>query len=538
MKKTLLSVLSLAAVFAANAQLTPSVFKGSGSTGNGEVIYSIAADESHNVYGTGILTGTLTDGAITVNNAGGNDIYFAKYNSNGQMIWAKSIGSSGSDMGLSISYNKGFVFVSGVFNGTVQFGTQTLTSQGQDDGFLAKYDSSGNFVWVKQFGSTWLDRVDKVMFTTNDNMYVTASLGDGTQYGGNTLTSAGGIDGYVFKLDSSGNLLDYINIGGSSNEYAGGLCIKNGSMYLTGLYFSNTLSAGALDIDKVGQYDGFVLRMSETFDPIWLRSFGGSDYDGGSRTLVDDNGNCYVAGYSTGSIAFDNVSLPGTFGVSDGVIAKYDSLGNVMWAKRAGTNSFCHYRDLRFGASQNEIQPWGHFKGDIVIGGQTYSSASASEQDFFSATYSPSGAVTEVKTYGGTNEESIVELVNTGNALWLCGSFNTSTTFAGSTYTSAGASDMGLWKFTLPTTGMKDADGLTGGMINVFPNPSTGSIVLQSDKKMNQVAVFDQLGKMVYHEELINTEKTSFELNVPAGIYIIKADTEAGTLTQKLIIKQ
>lgn len=537
MKKTLLSVLSMAAVLGVNAQMTPSVFKGTGSINSDEVSYSLSADENRNIYVGGVLSGSMTDGSISVGNAGGLDAYFAKYNSNGQMVWAKAIGGTGTDRALSVTYNKGFLYVSGIFNNTATFGSQTLTSEGQDDGFLAKYDSSGKFIWVKQFGSTWLDRVDKAVFATNGDLYLSATLGDGTMYEGNPLNSAGGVDGYVFKLDTAGHLLDYVNIGGSSNEYIGGISIKNGSLYVTGLYFSNTFTAGSFNISKIGGYDGFALKMDGSLNTLWLNSFGGSEDDGGIRTLVDDNGNTYVGGYGNGSIDFDNVFLPGTPGIRDGLLAKYDSIGNLVWARRAGTNSSAHYRDIRFINSQNEIQTWGHFSGNVVIAGQTYSAASASTNDIFSVTYSPNGAVTEVKTYGGVNEEYICEAITVGNAVWMSGSYTTATPFNGSTFNSVGGADIGLWKFVFPTTGVKDVDA-SNSMMQVFPNPSTGSIELQSDKNLNQVIVFDQLGKVVYRQEGIHAASVSLQLDVPVGIYIIKADTEAGTLTQKLVIKQ
>jgi hypothetical protein len=537
MKKKLLSVLSLATVLGVNAQIAPSAFKSNGSASSGEIAYSICADENKNVYAGGIVAGTMTDGAISVSSAGGNDGYIAKYNSNGQLLWAKSVGGSGTDMALSVSYSKGFVYVSGVFNNTATFGSQTLTSKGQDDGFLAKYDSSGTFIWVKQFGSTWLDRVDKLVVGANEDLFVCASLGSGVTYAGNTLSNAGGIDGYLFKLDSSGQILDYENIGGSSNDYAYGLSVKNGSPYLTGLYASNTLTSGVFNISKLGQYDGFVLKMDGSLNTVWLSSFGGSDYDGGNQTLIDDNGNCYVGGYCTGSYDFGNVHTTGSVGISDGVIAKYDSIGNVIWVRKAGVTSFCHFRDLCFGASQNEIQAWGHFKGDVVIEGQTYSSASVGELDFFYVTYGTNGAVTEVKTYGGTNEENITNVIRVGNDTWVSGSFNTSTVFNSLVYNSVGGMDIGLWKFSLPSTGIKNADA-TMNTVQVFPNPSNGFIELQSDEKVNEVTVFDQLGKMVYHKESINTNSVSLELGLPDGIYFIQANAESGILTQKLLIKQ
>src|SRR5690606_24611486 len=122
-----------------------------------------------------------------------------------------------------------YVYVSGVFSGTATFGNITLVSGGLTDGFIAKYDSSGNLIWAKKVGGTMMhDRVDEIVFEGDNIMYACASLADGATYEGATLTNAGGVDAYILKLDTAGTLLKHTNIGGLSNDYTYDLKFSNG----------------------------------------------------------------------------------------------------------------------------------------------------------------------------------------------------------------------------------------------------------------------------------------------------------------------
>ena len=120
----------------------------------------ITIDASNNVFITGYFSGTNQDfdpnaGTAYLNSAGGNDIYFAKYDANGNYLWAKQLGSTGDDRGIEISTDAtGNVFLIGNFSASVDFdpaaGITNLTSVGAADIFIAKYNSSGIFQWTKQ----------------------------------------------------------------------------------------------------------------------------------------------------------------------------------------------------------------------------------------------------------------------------------------------------------------------------------------------------------------------------------------------------
>ena len=137
-----------------------------GGTGS-DIGYSIASDASGNVYTTGYYSGTVDfdpgPGVFTLTSAGAtNDIFVYKLNATGNLVWAKSLGGTGAEMGLSIAVDaSGNVYTTGQFQGIADFdpgvGVVTFTSAGNYDIFVSKLDASGNYVWAKCFGGTALD---------------------------------------------------------------------------------------------------------------------------------------------------------------------------------------------------------------------------------------------------------------------------------------------------------------------------------------------------------------------------------------------
>ena len=115
---------------------------GSGSTIDEGL--AVDADAAGNVYATGYFTSTVTFGASSAVTAGVDDIFLVKTNAAGLVQWLKRAGGTGSDKGYAVaSSSGGNVVVTGYFNGSAQFDTQTLISSGQQDAFVALYNAAG-----------------------------------------------------------------------------------------------------------------------------------------------------------------------------------------------------------------------------------------------------------------------------------------------------------------------------------------------------------------------------------------------------------
>ncbi|MDD1434596.1 SBBP repeat-containing protein, partial [Dolichospermum sp. ST_sed6] len=253
---------------------------------------SITVDSSGNVYTTGssilnpgwTIDFDLGPGTSNVTSAGDDDVFIIKLNSDGSTAWVKRFGGTGNDFGVSIKLDSsGNIYTTGGFQGTVDFdpgtGTSNLTSAGGLDVFISKLNSDGSFAWAKSFGGT------------------------GTDFG----TS--------IKLDSSGNIYTTGTFQGTADFDPG-----NGTSNLT----------------SAGSYDVFVSKLNSDGSFAWAKSLGGTLEDIANSITVDSSGNIYTTGYFNGTADFD----PGT-GTSNLTSAGYDNVfvsklnsdGSFAWAK-------------------------------------------------------------------------------------------------------------------------------------------------------------------------------------------------------------
>ena len=134
----------------------------------------------------------------------------ALFAQNEDWFWAKKAGGTSYDNGLSIAIDANEnSYVTGYFSGSATFGTTTLTSSSEyySDIFVAKLDNNSNWLWVKQAGGTNWDYGYGIAVDANGNSYVTGYFYNSATFGTTTLTSSGYADIFVAKLDSSGNWL-------------------------------------------------------------------------------------------------------------------------------------------------------------------------------------------------------------------------------------------------------------------------------------------------------------------------------------------
>ena len=145
-----------------------------------DVGQAVAVDQAANVYVTGYFQGTVDfdpgPGTVNLTSAGGTDIFVAKYTKNGSLVWARRMGGSGLDYGYAIALGlDGSVYTTGYFSGTAQFApgppAVTLTSAGGTDVFVSKLDGSGNLVWARRMGGSSADRGLGIAVASDDSVY-------------------------------------------------------------------------------------------------------------------------------------------------------------------------------------------------------------------------------------------------------------------------------------------------------------------------------------------------------------------------------
>ena len=384
------------------------------STAYGE---ATAFDSAGNVFVTGYFTGTAdfdpSAGVAQLTSAGGNDVFVAKYSATGSLLWARQLGSAGDQYGHHLTVDSaGNVVVAGIFFGTADFdpgiATANLTSVGHADIFVAKLDSSGNYLWAKQIGGTDVDESGGIVVDSGDNILVTGTFngtvdfdsGPGTA---NLTTSAIGGNTFVTKLDTDGAYVWAKQFAGASQNRGFGIAVDDvDNVLITGIFYGTAdfdPESGAANLSSNGSDDVFVAKLNSAGNYLWAKQFGGAGIDEGNGVAVDSANNILVAGAFFGTADFDpgagTANLTST-GNSDTFVAKLDSAGNYVWAKQ-------------FRGSGEE---WG-------IGLAVDISDSVVITGFFTGTgdFDP-GAATANLTSAGSADAFLAKLNSSGNYVW------------------------------------------------------------------------------------------------------------------------
>lgn len=186
-------------------------------------------------------------------------IIFSVLSVSGQDVtlnWAGSLGGSADDRGASLAIDsEGNTYTTGSFEGIADFDPDTseflLTSNGQDDIYVQKLDMNGNFEWAISFGGAGgLDRGKSIVVDKDGYIYVTGSFSGTVDFdpgdGSFPLTSNGGSDFFVLKLDSDANFQWAINIGGDGYEYSEFITVDE----LGGVYLTGSINSLSIDFDR------------------------------------------------------------------------------------------------------------------------------------------------------------------------------------------------------------------------------------------------------------------------------------------------
>lgn len=352
---------------------------------------AIAADASGNIYVTGAFAGNADFDATTLTSQGGHDIFLVKYDRRGQMLWARQAGSNapGIEQGRSLAVDRaGNVFVTGEFLGAAAFGAATLSSAGLSDVFVAKYDASGRVLWAKRGGGFGNDSGAGMAVDEQGNAFVTGFVSFAPRgivpptvsFDPFTFTTSNLRDFFVAKYDAAGNVLWAIRDGGPNDDYATGIAVDAaGDIYVTGKFQSYSTASSTSNPLFLSKYD-------TNGKGLWGQQTAGEN----PRVAVDGVGKVYVAGSFSGQGTFINSTLrsPGRPGQTDIFVMRFDRGGNLDWVKQGGGAEFDSVEGLAADVVGNAFLT-GTFYFTSTFDGQI---VSGELSDLFVAELSPPGA--------------------------------------------------------------------------------------------------------------------------------------------------
>jgi len=518
-RSILLAILNLIFIFPLFSQ--PTTWQWAMSAGG--ISYSegkdVVADANGNVYATGYyINDTIQFGNFQLLNSGSADIYLVKFDPAGNVLNAFHISNSGAEFGQGIALDgNGNLYITGHFTDSLfSIGAVVLTSYGEEDGFIAKYDTAGNFIWARNFGGINDDQAMSLDVDLNGNCVVTGVFNSPLlNFGGfqvlNPIPST--LNQYfIARYDASGNAI-WGAAGGSSLGDFGNAAAIDGS--------GNAYIAGALIPSSDLQL--FVSKYNSSGTLLWTQVATGNGNNRAYGMDVDNLGNVYIAGEFRGTtctIGGQTLTNSGGSGLnSDLLLIKLDSNGTVIWAKSEGEN---------FSADNAKAVEVDQF-GNIYISGEFSATTfnfgpsvltNNGVSDVYIACYSPAGTVLWANSGGGPSQEIVHGIAVDGlGGVTSTGSNKIGTLHFGNIIINVptGNSNVCIAKLNY-LTGI-DNVSISNSHWNLFPNPTIGNITIMGTEAINKIEVYDVTGRLI-SVQLLNTEHFTFNIQQKGLLFV------------------
>ncbi len=490
------------------------------------------------IYVTGgAQDSSITLGSITTNNI---NVYVAKYDTLGNALWVKGARGRGYPTAI-VTDQAGNVYITGGFQyPTLSFGPVVLTNPNNSPTtyiFLAKYDSSGNFIWAKGVGHLpGINYARSITVDANGDIYIAGETrSPAIIFGSITLNNIGGTDGNAFiaKYSPSGEVIWAKNFGGSGGG-SGAASIRTDAfnhIFLGGNFSCSTISFGSHTLNHTPgtSMNAFLVKCDLSGNALWARSQPVGYYERNRMVALDDAGNAYLAGCFSSTVTIGTTTLP-CRGEVDMNIVKYDPNGNIVWVRDAGGANVDDSRDNicdRFG----NVYVLGEFNSPILyIGDSTM--ATNGNSDLSLVKYDPCGNVVYAENVGNTNYDAGLSLaIDNRENIYITGRFgNPGISFGTHTLTGTATNTMFLTKWNKKTT-ETDCQLLDvqktpyhPSIVSVFPNPVTNTLTVTSDDNIGDLQITNIVGEQVYRGSY-DVMKTNVDVTtLPSGLYFIKVN--------------
>jgi hypothetical protein len=463
-----------------------------------EYLYSMKAT----VDGGYILAGSSVsnDGDLTINKGAG-DYWIVKIDSVGTLEWQKSYGGSENDEAYSIQQTTdGGYIVAGMSNsndGDINDHNGSVTIS---DYWVLRLDNLGNIIWKKSYGGFAAD-IAYAVRQTNDGGFIVA--GDS---GGNY---------WIVKIDALGVVQWDKLLGGNGFDIAYSVQqTADGGYVVSG---STNSSDGDVSVNK-GGLDYWVVKLDSLGNIIWEKSYGGSNHDNlPSVRNTLDNGFivCGISNSNDGDVS-QNINNTGGLWV-----VKTNQLGDILWEK------FIDSISLGGGLpwTVNDVLHISLNNGVVIAGKTNYNNSM-----YWIGLLDAQGNQIWTKTMGGSGIDDARAVVQNSDGSYLVAGHTNSSD--GDVSLNKGMSD--FWVVKLSAVVSIDEIENTPS-ISIYPNPTNGIFTISSTEQINEVEVFNVLGKAVYSKKVTSKNIMVDLTPFPKGLYLVQLKTNMNSVTKKIV---
>lgn len=366
-----------------------------------EIMVAMASDLQGNIYLTGSFAGTCDfDPGSAVQNQASNgsfDIFILKLDQDGNFNWVYTNGSSSQEIGDAITVtDAGEVFAAGHFRGTVDFDLSSntydlISSVSYTDIFILHLNTNGDFQWVKQLGGTLADYAEDIEIDPSGNIITVGRFSGTADFdpgpGIFNITSNGGTDYFISKLDPNGNFIWAKGIGGIESDAACSVTTDmNGNVYSAG-YFRDVVNFGLGGVlTSSGGRDIFIYKLNSNGNPVWLRKIGNSFSESVGGIEIIEGNKILTYGRAKGTVDFNTDAIVQNYNSStyDVFLHLINLNGGYIGVYNFPSDANCEGNDLTLDYAGNIIGV-GNLSGtmDFDLSANTFNLSSNANTDAF-----------------------------------------------------------------------------------------------------------------------------------------------------------
>lgn len=480
---------------------------------------SYVFDMLHDAQSNTIIAGKFTDSTRIGNQllaAPNENFYVAKIDSAQNMIWSKIFTHNTYTMNIRLAFDYlGQIVVTGCFYDSVTFDSYSYVSFQGWDIFMAKLNpSTGSCIWLKRAGGLGGDIIQNMKLDGQGNLYITGSFHGYCNFGGITLTCTGTLSGFVAKYNSAGAVLWAKQIIEQSGMLNNDLALDADKNVIATGFFGSTANFGnGIILSSTGaNRDAFVCKYDSLGNILWARqtTWYNTSSDNFYAVRCDASNNIYLLHKAPDALVKYN--------------AQGDTVKTILLnsSSVAGINAFLNLKDDKVFVS-------GNFSSSVGIGSQVVNSIYNSSQFFIGQldTSLTTATLTAYETHNTLNMLEVSTSIDTGNTLAVNGLF----------YSPAGITSNSV--FNLPCSSsykLFHAKACVSGLglssnksmlekINASPNPFSESCILTFSNPKNEVSKITILNSLGMELKNYFSNSSVFMLpksDLKAGIYFVR----------------